>query len=615
MTTADIEREKALKSREQKVEQPKYEPKGAEEYLNMVDTEAEKPSFKPSTITPLKDNRSQYDLAKASGVTLPQKTETTTVADPITQTQEERFDLDKDKGLGGSMPDVMTDVNEQGKVANQAIQNAEMPRYKPMTIRDIVSNPEYEGIRDYLIADRVSSALSQGMGRLGGVDLGIESQADKYNDEQLEAYSERVADRDKRALNAQLDALEAGNAQQVALETSLADTIANTYIQRYKSEQDAITKRKVLEQMLADSDTLFGGLLGGENGDEKVLNLATLMGLYSGDFSITTDLIRKYAPSLMASAEQFIADITGKPFGNAQPRNNNTGVTDYNSKTIATIDGVNYTSETLDNMLGADPVSLNRAIATLPLEQQRNVIAQLDAGWNSKDVFKRKEKIINSLWASYDTRAFEEENKDILLAEKEKKSKERVATYKTKVTDALGKPSYDKRIANLETLVDSFDTEKGQGFIDPTQEEVDYIDEVRNLIEKTKQGREAKAFDSFASANVKDQNIDNYSKFANDKNSILNTLTSLSNRTEGTPNLKLKINEILADSGKADTDQIEMARQTDGYKKILNYLSSPTTRAYIQNNPNFNELYKSATKAFTDTFGGKEEDYGFYIPQ
>ena len=210
-----------------------------------------------------------------------------------------------------------------GEKASKVIQDVDIPKYKRATFKDLMYDPQWEGKRDSLIGNAIGTALGSGLARTGGTDLGAESALSKYNKEQMENYSAMQANKDQSALDANLSDITTLNAQKVAMEANLADTIANTYIERYNTLQTNETKRQLVNQMVKDSDKLFNdpNLLGGKDSDKKILNLATLMGLYAGDFSISARLIQKYAPRLIATFEQVMnkatngkwSDWTGDP--------------------------------------------------------------------------------------------------------------------------------------------------------------------------------------------------------------------------------------------------------------------------------------------------------------
>lgn len=205
-----------------------------------------------------------------------------------------------------TQPDLTKTVNETGEKTKEAMEDV-IPHNSVKTWKDIFTDPQFEGKRGSYLLDTLGGVLSA-----AGTGQGQSTAMNRMNRTLEDNYASNIADRDTRAMNAQLEGLEAANAQQVALETNLADTMANTYIQRYKAAQDAKTKREVLNQLIEDSDELFNSVFKGEDGEEKLFNLASLMGLYAGDFSLSQRLIQKYAPQLL---EKFDAWLEGKGFG------------------------------------------------------------------------------------------------------------------------------------------------------------------------------------------------------------------------------------------------------------------------------------------------------------
>lgn len=224
-----------------------------------------------------------------------------------------------EKNLYGNVkntqPDISETVNQKTSANKEKAENI-MPHHSTKTWQDIFTDPEYEGKRGSYLLDTLGGALRAA--ETGNVE---DTAMNRQNRVLEENYAKNIADRDTRAMNMQLEGLEAANAQQVALETNLADTMANTYIQRYKAAQDAETKKQVLEQMAADSEELFNSVFSGEDGEEKLFNLAALMGLYAGDFSLSQRLIQKYAPQLI---EKFDAWLEGKGGGEEESKKKGT---------------------------------------------------------------------------------------------------------------------------------------------------------------------------------------------------------------------------------------------------------------------------------------------------
>lgn len=228
-----------------------------------------------------------------------------------------------EEGLDGNLDkrinDIIQQTAESGTNANAAMQNVNVPRNKMWTIRDIMNDPELEGMRDYLVADRLGTMWQNVGENLAGRTGNYQSKWEQYNDAMNKAYAENKANVDKSAVQANLDAINAGLAQQVALETSLADTAANTYIQRYKSLQDAETKRLVLKKMATD-DSVWADLK-----DEEKLDLAAYMGILSGNYSLTELLIQKYAPQMLSLLDAFMDKMTDGKWSEWRNGQNQTG--------------------------------------------------------------------------------------------------------------------------------------------------------------------------------------------------------------------------------------------------------------------------------------------------
>lgn len=201
---------------------------------------------------------------------------------------------------------------EQGQKAQDAIENVDIPRYKGITFKDLMNDPRFEGKRDALLANAIGTAGANALLGFSKKDSQYNSRLGEYNNAQMANYANMQAEKDQRALNANLDALDAANAQKIAMEASLADTMANTYIERYKATEDAKTKQEVLKEMLDNSDALFKDI--GDD-DEKIINLATYMGLLSGDFSLSARLIQKYAPQFLEKFDSFMNKMTKGQWG------------------------------------------------------------------------------------------------------------------------------------------------------------------------------------------------------------------------------------------------------------------------------------------------------------
>ena len=227
------------------------------------------------------------------------------------------------EGLDGNLDERIDNIIEQtgesGANANAAMQNIKVPRNKMLTIRDIMNDPELEGMRDYLVADKIGTMWQNVGENIAGRAGSYKSKLDEYNDAMNQTYAQNKSNVDKSATQANLDAINAGLAQQVALETSLADTVANEYIQRYKSQQDAESKKLLLQKMATDS-SVWSSL-----DDEGKLNLAGYMGILTGNYSLTELLIQKYAPQMLSLLDAFMDKVTDGKWSDWRKGNTNTG--------------------------------------------------------------------------------------------------------------------------------------------------------------------------------------------------------------------------------------------------------------------------------------------------
>ena len=191
--------------------------------------------------------------------------------------------------------DMTGEAAKTGATTNKLLQNVETPRWKRKSLKDIWNDPEMKDVRGGILANAVGTALANFSGGLSGTNPNYQSDLAKFNEEQAANYSRMQAEKDAQAQQANIDAIKAANAQKVALETKLADTIADRYIKQFNAASDVEIKNKVLNQMLNDSDELFSNI----KDEQQLFDLATYMGLLSGDFSLTARLVQKYVPQLL----------------------------------------------------------------------------------------------------------------------------------------------------------------------------------------------------------------------------------------------------------------------------------------------------------------------------
>ncbi len=161
---------------------------------------------------------------------------------------------DKEKSLyqnvEGNDVDSDTKLQEQGQGKKEAIESV-VPRYDKKTWKSLMTDPNLSwDQKAELVLNSLGGALSAG-------DTGQVQQTDKraINDAITQQYAENLADRDKRAMNAQIEPLEALNKQQTDVELRLRDTPVSAYIDRYNAAQSAETKKQVLEALIKDKGT------------------------------------------------------------------------------------------------------------------------------------------------------------------------------------------------------------------------------------------------------------------------------------------------------------------------------------------------------------------------
>ena len=143
-----------------------------------------------------------------------------------------------------------TKLQEQGQGKKEAIESV-VPRYDKKTWKSLMADPNMSW-------DQKAELVLNGLGgALSAADTGQVQQTDKkqINDAITQQYAENIADRDKRAMNAQIEPLEALNKQQTDVELRLRDTPVSAYIDRYNAEQSAETKKQVLEALIKDKGT------------------------------------------------------------------------------------------------------------------------------------------------------------------------------------------------------------------------------------------------------------------------------------------------------------------------------------------------------------------------
>ena len=221
------------------------------------------------------------------------------------------------QNVEGNDVDSDTKLQEQGQGKKEAIESV-VPRYDKKTWKSLMADPNMSWDQK---AELVLDALASGGKALTS---GQVQQTDKraINDAITQQYAENIADRDKRAMNAQIEPLEALNKQQTDVELRLRDTPVSAYIDRYNAAQSAETKKQVLEALIKDKGT-WSKL---EN-QQKMDTLSYIQAL-DGNGSLLGMALQEFGPDVL----DWLKSITK---GNGE----NTDTSNASTEAI-TIDGV-----------------------------------------------------------------------------------------------------------------------------------------------------------------------------------------------------------------------------------------------------------------------------------
>lgn len=273
-----------------------------------------------------------------------------------TQEYDDR-EADLYNNVGKNTRDSMSNLEQTGKTAKEKIEKV-MPKYSKQTWKNIMTSPEYSWDEKLeLLMNGIGGALSAG-------DTGQVQQTNKkmLDDTITQQYAQNIADRDRRAMNAQIEPIEAANKEYTDLELRMRDTVAGAYIDRYKAAQDATTKQKVLEQLIEDSDTWAGLDI-----DKKIDMLSYIQAL-DGKGSLLSMAIQKYAPDLFEKFDTWVksgGDPSKFPLrGEPNPEN-----TEYlNSQLLSFDDGSGLTVSELSSKYRDNPQLLLDYIASKGLD-------------------------------------------------------------------------------------------------------------------------------------------------------------------------------------------------------------------------------------------------------
>jgi hypothetical protein len=559
ITTADIEKAKAIKPKPNsnlntQTQDPSRFGKGVDYSGNFDPNSVEEPEEKKGFITNLKDKLSsikQQQTAKAIE----------NARQPATR-----------YNLAGK---TLEDANDLGLAANRAIQNTEIPKWKRATINDVLFNPEYEGIRDSIVSQAINARGANFMKGLAGQEGNYESAIDKYNKEQAQRYSDAIADRDTRAADAQMQDLEAANKRDVGETLQRADTVLGRELDRWGLLYDTETKKQVLDQMVKDSKEFANKV---SDPADRLL-LTAYQQYLSGDASALDSIISVYGPDILGKIDPIINRFLG---GDSDTQ------TEYPSLTIG---NETFTAGEVEN-LGFK--GLNDRIQKLTPEEQDKVISTMEKQYGTT-------KTINQLRAEYNKRVNNAGLEDAYNKEQIRLTNERADTLTEDIENILnGGYSEENRKKKLTELKNQLDRDTSMGMLGDTEKLKTAKTKLDNAIAQANLAVEVKSINPTLTKNVK-LKIDNDGVL--DKKSANSTLSYLAG---------LNWNELINKNTQSVTDRtqkLNAVKGTQGYKDVVNFLTNPNVQAYAYGEGKNN--YKYAVDKFLAAFGGEPKDYGF----
>lgn len=402
------------------------------------------------------------------------------------------------RNLNNNVPNTTQTVQPIGQETAEQILKV-VPRNSVKTYKDIMTDPQFQGKRGAYVVDTLGGTLAA-LGSRKKEDTAM-NQMNRVLENQ---YAQDLADVNTRAKNAQIEPLEAANKQRTDLELRLADTVANSYLERYKAAQDTETKRQVLLQMINDKD-LWANLDFGEK-----LDTIMYMRSLGAQSSVLDMLMQQYLPGILGNTGS--GDGKG---GSDDP------LADYK----ITIGDNELSGWDVANMWANNPDMLKKMIAGIVDENgnadyaaQQQKINELGIGYLKAggDLWGNP---VKKLQADLDFRKSQDEtNKK--LAEKNKNQADlttqaRTNYYTNLINTTIAKNSgdmsnrkmsYDDRISNLEDIVTEYQINVGQAYNMPFDnekvqaqlsdgEKTSYAN-LKNEIQKLKDGKVAKVFDT-----------------------------------------------------------------------------------------------------------------------
>lgn len=463
---------------------------------------------------------------------------------------------------------------EKGQAAAGAMQNIVIPKLKRATVKDILLDPEYEGIRDSLISQAINARGANFMKGLAGKEGGYESAIDKYNKEQAARYSADVANRDTNATNVQLEDINAANKRDVGEILQRADFDVEKELERKGLLYDTESKKQVLDQMIRDSEEFAKKV---PNPDDRLL-LTAYQQYLSGDATALDAFITTYGTQLADKIDGLGKSLSGD------------SGTAYEGKSNVIFGDETLTPEQIDNM---SYDALDSRLQKLPLEEQDKIISQLEREWGSGST-------VGKLRKAYNARAGNASGVASSNEEFVNVSNQAAKALETNANEVVNGAYNDKqKVKKLEELK----TEIENGINDGSYTETSNLKTAKANLEK--QIEDAKLAVSIPGVtDVLNKNVK-----LDISGDTLNTKT-----TDSSLDYLSKVNwwnSVINPNTSSVTNKekkLDAVKKTEGYQNVVNFLKNPKVQAYAYKNPN---QYKYAVNNFLDVFGGKAKDYGF----
>ena len=460
--------------------------------------------------------------------------------------------------------ETLAKADELGKAASQTIQNAEIPKWKRMTFNDVLFNPEYEPIRDSIVGERLRAMGANAMAGAAGRAGNYTSAIDQYNNQQAQRYSDAVADRDTRALEAQLQADEAANKRDVGAELQRADTYLGRELDRWGLLYDTETKKMVLDQMVADSKEFAKAL---PNPEDRLM-LTAYQQYLSGDATALDSIVSTYGTQVLDKLSDLV-DWAKSLAGGGTP------------KASLKIGNQTFTEDQLKN-LGVN--GIDAELQKLELEDQKAFIDEYKKEYGGRDATKLEE-LYNGR-----ARQKEGEDKEVTLADTD------AETYETDI-DKILNGNYDEK-TKRDNLKDLRTRLQKANYVQ-TDKMKSVTARLNNEIAKADLAVEVTSINKPLQNNVKLE-LDGETLDTKQADASLSYLAKLdwekliNKNTQSVTNRKEKLGAVMG---------------TQGYKDVVDYLKNPKVKSYAYKGGASN--YKYAVQKFCDTFGGTPADYGF----